>query len=100
MRERTMAGLAASRARALVGGHRRALSAVQLAHAEALAAGGTPVREIAELLGAGRSTLYRALRERGTAKLAVKIPVSNGYFLRQIGCGAVSVNLDTIKPGR
>ena len=74
-----MAGLAASRVRGLVGGRRPALSAAQIAHAEALAASGTPVREIAELLGAGRSTLYRALRDhdrgRGTAKLAVKTPV-------------------------
>ncbi len=29
-----------------------------------LIAAGTPVREIAEILGAGRSTLYRALRIR------------------------------------
>ena len=61
MRERTMAGLAASRARGRVGGCRPALNVAQLAQ---------PRRwrpqerrsEIADLLGAGRSTLYRVLR--------------------------------------
>ena len=48
-----MAGLAASRARGRVGGRRPALNAAQLAHAEALAAAGTPVREMAELLRVG-----------------------------------------------
>jgi DNA invertase Pin-like site-specific DNA recombinase len=62
MRERTMAGLATSRARGRVGGHRTALNAPQIADSEAVAAAGTRVREIAELLGAGRSTLYRVLR--------------------------------------
>lgn len=62
MHERTMAGLAASRVRGRVGGRPRALTVAQLAHAEALVAAGTPIREIVELLGAGRSTVYRALR--------------------------------------
>ena len=73
---RTMTGLAASRARGRVGGRRPVLNPAQIAHAEALAGAGTPVREIAELLGAGRSTLYRVLRDRGRgpANLAVKVP--------------------------
>ena len=58
---RTMTGLAASRS-GRVGGRRPALNAAQIAHAEALAAAGTPIREIADLLGAGRSRLYRGLR--------------------------------------
>ncbi|MBV8350590.1 MAG: helix-turn-helix domain-containing protein [Mycolicibacterium sp.] len=62
MRERTLAGLAASRARGRVGGRRRALSPAQLAHAETLAIAGPPIREVAEILGAGRSTVYRYLR--------------------------------------
>jgi DNA invertase Pin-like site-specific DNA recombinase len=62
MHERTIGGLAAARARGRVGGRPRALSPAQRAHAEKLTAAGTPVREIAELLGAGRSTVYRALR--------------------------------------
>ena len=57
MHERTMAGLAAARLR-----RPRALSVAQRAHAAELAATGIPIREIAELLGAGRSTVYRALR--------------------------------------
>ncbi|RFZ08677.1 DNA-invertase hin [Mycobacterium marinum] len=62
MHERAMAGLAASRARGRVGGRPRALTVAQLAHAEALVATGTPIREIAEIMGAGGSTVYRALR--------------------------------------
>jgi DNA invertase Pin-like site-specific DNA recombinase len=62
MHERTMAGLVAARRRGRVGGRPRALTAAQLAHAETMAAAGTPVREIAEVLGAGRSTVYRSLR--------------------------------------
>jgi DNA invertase Pin-like site-specific DNA recombinase len=42
MYERTMAGLAASRARGRVGGRPRALTAAQIAHAELLSASGTP----------------------------------------------------------
>lgn len=63
MHERTMAGLLAARARGRTGGRPRALTAAQLAHAKTMAAAGTPVREIAEILGAGRSTLYRALHD-------------------------------------
>jgi DNA invertase Pin-like site-specific DNA recombinase len=62
MHERTIAGLIAARARRRVGGRPRALTAAQLAHAEAMAAAGTPVREIAEILGVGRSTVYRTLQ--------------------------------------
>ncbi len=58
---RTLGGLAASRARGRVGGRRPALSAAQLAHAQTLATGGMPIREIAEILGADRSTLCRYL---------------------------------------
>lgn len=62
MHERTMAGLTAARSRGRVGGRPRVLTTDQLAHAQALAATGTPVREIAELLGVGRSTVYRELK--------------------------------------
>jgi DNA invertase Pin-like site-specific DNA recombinase len=62
VRERTMAGLVAARARGRVGGRPRALTAAQLTHAQTMAAAGTPVREIAEVLGASRSTVYRHLR--------------------------------------
>jgi DNA invertase Pin-like site-specific DNA recombinase len=63
MHERTMAGLAAARARGRVGGRPKALSSERLAHARALHAGGMAVTEIADLLLVGRSTLYRALKE-------------------------------------
>jgi DNA invertase Pin-like site-specific DNA recombinase len=59
--ERTMAGLAAARARGRVGGRPPALSGRRLAHARELAAAGVPVTEIADTLLVGRSTVYRAL---------------------------------------
>jgi DNA invertase Pin-like site-specific DNA recombinase len=62
MHERTMVGLTAARPRGRRGGRPRALSAAQRSHAAELAAAGAPIREIAKLLGAGRSTVYRALR--------------------------------------
>jgi len=58
-----MAGLAASRTRGRVGGRPRALTVAQLAHAETLVVAGMPVREIAEILRVGRSTVYRALQQ-------------------------------------
>jgi len=61
--ERTMAGLAAARARGRVGGRPPALSGRRMAHARELAAAGVPVPEIAETLLVGRSTVYRALNE-------------------------------------
>jgi DNA invertase Pin-like site-specific DNA recombinase len=64
MQERTMTGLAAARARGRVGGRPRALTGARLAHARDLAAAGTPMREIAELLGIARSTAYSSLRPR------------------------------------
>lgn len=60
--ERTMAGLAAARARGRVGGRPPALTGRRLAHARELAAAGMPVAEIADTLLVGRSTMYRALR--------------------------------------
>lgn len=63
MRERTVAGLAAARARGRVGGRRPVLRGSRLAHARQLRADGTPVWEIAQLLGVGRSTVYRTLGE-------------------------------------
>ncbi|CQD22495.1 site-specific recombinase PinR [Mycobacterium lentiflavum] len=60
--ERTMAGLAAARARGRVGGRPPALTGRRLAHARDLAANGMPIAEIADTLLVGRSTVYRALR--------------------------------------
>ena len=62
IRERTMAGLAAARARGRRGGRKRAISDEDLAMARDLLAPGTrSVAEVARSLGCGRSTLYRAL---------------------------------------
>ncbi|PBA33964.1 DNA invertase [Mycobacterium avium] len=66
--ERTMAGLAAARARGRVGGRPPALSGPRLTHAQKLAAAGVPVAEIAETLLVGRSTVYRALDANGRDK--------------------------------
>lgn len=64
IRERTMAGLAAARARGRKGGRKPALSDGDLATAKDLLAPGTrSVAEVAKNLGCGRSTLYRALAE-------------------------------------
>jgi DNA invertase Pin-like site-specific DNA recombinase len=62
-RMRTLAGLTVAQARGRVGGRPRSLTATQLSHAQALAAAGTPVRETADLLSVGRSTLYRSLQQ-------------------------------------
>jgi len=62
IRERTMAGLHAARARGRLGGRRPVLSESDLARARDLLAPGTrSVAEVASVLGCGRSTLYRAL---------------------------------------
>ena len=62
MHERTMAGLASARARRRVGGRPRALIGARLADARQLAGTGTPVREIAVILGVARSTVYSSLQ--------------------------------------
>lgn len=61
--ERTMAGLAAARARGRVGGRPLALSGGRLNHARQMAASGVSVAEIADTLLVGRSTVYRALKD-------------------------------------
>ena len=68
MHERTMAGLLAARTRGRTGGRPRALTRVQLEHAHAMHAAGTPVREIAEVLSVGRSTVYRHLQHGTDSK--------------------------------
>lgn len=65
--ERTMAGLAAARARGRIGGRPPALTGRRLEHARELAASGMPVAEIADTLLVGRSTAYRALRTESKA---------------------------------
>lgn len=62
IRERTMAGLAAARARGRTGGRKRALSAPQLAQARLLLQHPDQTMDaVATTFGISRSTLYRAL---------------------------------------
>lgn len=78
IRERTMAGLAAARARGRVGGRRHALSKSKVRRAQAaMGQPETVVAELCEELGVSRSTLYEyvgpdgQLRERGQKVLGV-----------------------------
>lgn len=61
--ERVAAGVASYRARTGQWGRRPAVTAEKLEHARMLVAGGASVASVAETLGVGRSTLYRALAE-------------------------------------
>lgn len=66
IRERTMAGLESARARGRHGGRPRALDENKAKLARRLKGEGEhSVEEIREMLGVGRSTLYRYLRESG-----------------------------------
>jgi DNA invertase Pin-like site-specific DNA recombinase len=62
LRERTMAGLSAARARGRKGGRRPKLSPKQVAHARKLLEDrDTSIKEVAASLGVNRATIYRAL---------------------------------------
>ena len=62
IRERTMVGLAAARARGRVGGRKEKLSEQQKTEIRALLANpATQVREVAERYGVSRNTLYRSV---------------------------------------
>jgi DNA invertase Pin-like site-specific DNA recombinase len=66
IRERTMARLESARARGRHGGRPRSLDEGEAELARRLKAeGGHSVGEICSMLGVGRSTLYRYLKERG-----------------------------------
>lgn len=62
IRERTQAGLAAARARGRHGGRPTALTLVKRKQATKMIAEGTPIVEVAQVIGVSRSTLYRQLR--------------------------------------
>ncbi|WZU35962.1 DNA-invertase hin (plasmid) [Rhodococcus ruber] len=62
IRERTQVGLAAARARGRVGGRPRKMTANKVRQAKKMREGGMAQTEIAEILGVGRTTLYRHLR--------------------------------------
>ena len=67
--ERTMAGLAAARARGRKGG-RPGLPAEKVAAIQALAASGRGPAEVCKALGIGRSTFYKHTRDAGSSAVA------------------------------
>jgi len=64
IQERTRAGLAAARARGRWGGWPTVLTAAKAKQAERMIADGTPLVEVATVIGVSRSTLYRQLRPK------------------------------------
>lgn len=67
IRERTHAGLKAARARGRVGGRPRAMTAEKVAAARRLLRDGTPVRDVAQVVGVSLPTLYRWLPASGAS---------------------------------
>jgi DNA invertase Pin-like site-specific DNA recombinase len=59
IRERTRAGLAAARKRGRIGGRPRAMTDDKVKAAKKLLRGGTPPRDVAEVIGVSVPTLYR-----------------------------------------
>jgi DNA invertase Pin-like site-specific DNA recombinase len=76
MRERTLAGLAAAKARGRLGGRPSKLTMQQVSHAKLLLADpAVSGAEVARTLGVARSTLYRSLdRPKGVPKKRYKRP--------------------------
>jgi len=66
--ERTMAGLAAARARGRTGGRPRKITPEKLEAARALIASGRTVAQAAQAVGVSRATLYRHLRPEQEAR--------------------------------
>jgi DNA invertase Pin-like site-specific DNA recombinase len=64
IRDRTLAGLEAARARGRRSGRPPAMTPAKVRQAERMYADKTPVSEIASVLGVGRATVYRALSGR------------------------------------
>jgi len=62
IRERTMAGLAAARRRGRVGGRPTVMTAAKTKQAARMVTSGTPLTEVADVLGVSRTTLYRHLK--------------------------------------
>lgn len=61
IQERTVAGLAAARARGRIGGQPKRIDAAKARQIHRMIEDGTPKSEIAAVLGIGRATLYRHL---------------------------------------
>ncbi|OZD06517.1 DNA invertase [Rhodococcus sp. 06-235-1A] len=68
VQERTMAGLAAARARGRIGGQSPKIDPGKARHIRRMLADGTPKTEIASVLGIGRATLYRHLTSTATSR--------------------------------
>jgi DNA invertase Pin-like site-specific DNA recombinase len=66
IRERTLAGLAAARERGRVGGRPRALQNGKVEIAQCLYDQNTPIKDICNLLGVKRSTLYTYIEARAS----------------------------------
>jgi DNA invertase Pin-like site-specific DNA recombinase len=78
IRERTMAGLAAARRRGRVGGRPTVMTAAKTKQAARMVTAGTPLTEVADVLGVSRTTLYRHLkttRPDGAGAVAGPVPV-------------------------
>ncbi len=65
IRERTRAGLNAARQRGRTGGRPTVLTPAKARQATRMMGEGTPMGEVAAVLGVSRSTLYRRLRPGG-----------------------------------
>lgn len=63
MRARTLDGLASARARGRVGGRKPAMTSAKIAIARRMYEDGKFVKEIAEVLGVSRPTVYRSLEK-------------------------------------
>lgn len=61
MRSRTIDGLAAARARGRKGGRKPAMTESKIQAGKSMYKQGKPIKEIAEVLGVSRPTIYRAL---------------------------------------
>jgi DNA invertase Pin-like site-specific DNA recombinase len=68
MRARTIDGLASARARGRVGGRKPAMTQAKINTARQMYSEGKYVKEIAEVLGVSRPTIYRALEQGDSAK--------------------------------
>lgn len=62
IRERTQVGLAAARARGRTGGRPLKMTSTKLAQAQRMRENGMHLTDIAEIIGVGRTTLYRHLK--------------------------------------
>ena len=62
VKERTMAGRAAARARGRTGGRPTVMTTTKVRAAQRMISAGTPLTEVASVLGVGRATLYRHLQ--------------------------------------